>query len=269
MLKRTQTCGELTRDDVGQEVVLNGWVDTRRDHGGLIFIDLRDRYGLTQVVFEPGTGRRRRRPVARPRTSATSTSSASGGSSPRLAGKENPKLKTGAIEVRAAELEVFNAAPTPPFEIHGAEANEELRLKYRYLDLRRPGDAGSLHPPPQDDAVDAQHHVRPRLPRGRDAHPGPEHPRRRPRLPRPQPGPPRALLRPAAVAAAVQAGPDGRRVRPLLPDRPLLPRRGPPVQPPARVHPARRRDVVRRGRGRHRHDGESRRRHGQEFTGET
>ncbi len=137
MLKRTQTCGELTQDQVGQEVILNGWVDTRRDHGGLIFIDLRDRYGLTQVVFEPGT-----------------TTSAGGDPHdlrnehvigvkgmvhPRLAGKENPRLKTGAIEVRATELEVFNASPTPPFEVSGAtEANEELRLKYRYLDLRRP-----------------------------------------------------------------------------------------------------------------------------------
>ena len=142
MLKRTQTCGELTKDQVGQEVVLNGWVDTRRDHGGLIFIDLRDRYGLTQVVFEPQAG-----------DSDTADDSmraahdlrnehvigVRGVVHPRLAGKENPKLKTGAIEVRATELEVFNAAPTPPFEVSGpTEANEELRLKYRYLDLRRP-----------------------------------------------------------------------------------------------------------------------------------
>src|SRR4051812_21048972 len=134
MLKRTKTCGELTRDDVGQEVILNGWVDTRRDHGGLVFIDLRDRYGLTQVVFEPGTG-----PIERAQDLRNEhVIGVRGTVAPRLAGKENPRLKTGAIEVRALELEVFNAAPTPPFEIHGAEANEELRLKYRYLDLRRP-----------------------------------------------------------------------------------------------------------------------------------
>ena len=142
MLKRTQTCGELTTEQVGQEVVLNGWVDTRRDHGGLIFIDLRDRYGLTQVVFEPNSG---------DATDSIDLTHAAhdlrnehvigvrGIVHPRLAGKENPKLKTGAIEVRATELEVFNAAPTPPFEVNSAtEANEELRLKYRYLDLRRP-----------------------------------------------------------------------------------------------------------------------------------
>ncbi len=136
MLKRTHTCGELTRDQVGREIILNGWVDTRRDHGGLIFIDLRDRYGLTQVVFEPGD-------EAGPLLKAADLRNehvigVRGTVAPRLAGKENPKLKTGAVEVRALQLEVFNAAPTPPFEIHGAEANEELRLRYRYLDLRRP-----------------------------------------------------------------------------------------------------------------------------------
>ncbi len=141
MLKRTKTCGALTRDDVGQEVVLNGWVDTRRDHGGLIFIDLRDRYGLTQVVFEPGApgAGDAKDPLHKAHDLRNEhVIGVRGKVAPRLPGKENPKLKTGAIEVHAAELEVFNAAPTPPFEIHGAEANEELRLKYRYLDLRRP-----------------------------------------------------------------------------------------------------------------------------------
>ena len=139
MLKRTQTCGELTRDHVGQEVVLNGWVDTRRDHGGLIFIDLRDRYGLTQVVFEPGTGATADAIHGAHDLRNEHVIGVKGIVHPRLAGKENPKLKTGAIEVRATALEVFNAAPTPPFEVNSAtEANEELRLKYRYLDLRRP-----------------------------------------------------------------------------------------------------------------------------------
>ncbi len=138
MLKRTQTCGDLTREHVGREVILNGWVDTRRDHGGLIFIDLRDRYGLTQVVFEPDSGAAAG-PLGRAHDLRNEhVIGVRGVVAPRLPGKENPRLKTGAIEVRAAELEVFNAAPTPPFEIHGAEANEELRLKYRYLDLRRP-----------------------------------------------------------------------------------------------------------------------------------
>ena len=139
MLKRTKTCGELTRDQIGREVILNGWVDTRRDHGGLIFIDLRDRYGLTQVVFQPDaggdTGPLRKAQELR----NEHVIGVRGTVAPRLEGKENPKLKTGAIEVRAAELEVFNASPTPPFEVNGGgEANEELRLQYRYLDLRRP-----------------------------------------------------------------------------------------------------------------------------------
>src|SRR4051812_32717839 len=136
MLKRTQTCGDLNSKHVGQTVILNGWVDTRRDHGGLVFIDLRDRYGLTQVVFEPEQGAALMAAAHDLRTEYVI--GVKGTVTPRLPGKENPRLKTGSIEVKATELEVFNATLTPPFEIQGAEANEELRLKYRYLDLRRP-----------------------------------------------------------------------------------------------------------------------------------
>jgi aspartyl-tRNA synthetase len=136
MLKRTHTCGELGKDHVGLPVVLNGWVDTRRDHGGLVFIDLRDRYGLTQVVFDPEMGAELM--TAAHDLRAEYVIGVRGTVSARLPGKENPKLKTGAIEVKASALEVFNKTQTPPFEIQGAEANEELRLKYRYLDLRRP-----------------------------------------------------------------------------------------------------------------------------------
>src|SRR5579864_2061832 len=136
MLKRTHTCGELTADQSGQTVVLNGWVDTRRNHGGLVFIDLRDRYGLTQVVFEPDAGKEL---VAASQSLRNEyVVGVKGVVTPRLPGKANPKLKTGSIEVRASELEVFTATQTPPFEIQGAEAYEELRLQYRYLDLRRP-----------------------------------------------------------------------------------------------------------------------------------
>src|SRR3954469_4027554 len=137
MLKRTQTCGELTRDHVGREVVLNGWVDTRRDHGGLVFIDLRDRYGITQVVFDPRAGDALMASAHDLRPEFVI--GVRGTVAPRLPGKENPKHKTGAIEVQATDLEVFNKAQTPPFEINGgSEPNEELRLSYRYLDLRRP-----------------------------------------------------------------------------------------------------------------------------------
>src|SRR5882724_3271528 len=129
MLKRTQTCGDLTKDHVGQEVILNGWVDTRRDHGGLIFIDLRDRYGLTQVVFEPGAEGSPGPMLKAQELRNEHVIGVKGIVAPRLAGNENPKPKTGAIEVRATELEVFNASPTPPFEVNGGgEANEELRL---------------------------------------------------------------------------------------------------------------------------------------------
>ncbi len=137
MLKRTHTCGELSAKQVGETVILNGWVDTRRDHGGLIFIDLRDRYGLTQVVFEPDAGAALMEDAGALRSEFVI--GIRGTVAPRLAGKENPKLATGQIEVRAQTLEVFNKTVTPPFEISGAaEPNEELRLTYRYLDLRRP-----------------------------------------------------------------------------------------------------------------------------------
>jgi len=136
LYKRTHTCGELTVDHVGKPVVLNGWVDAWRDFGGLMFIDLRDRYGITQVVFEPDAGHELQARAAELRNEYVV--GIKGTVAPRLPGKENPKLKTGGIEVRAQELAVYNATPTPPFEMHGPEPNEELRLTYRYLDLRRP-----------------------------------------------------------------------------------------------------------------------------------
>ncbi len=136
LYKRTHTCGDLTHHHVGQEVVLNGWVDGYRNFGGLVFVDLRDRYGITQVVFEPDAGAELQAQAGELRNEYVV--GVKGKVAPRLAGKENPKLKTGAIEVRARELAVYNATPTPPFEMHGPEPNEELRLTYRYLDLRRP-----------------------------------------------------------------------------------------------------------------------------------
>jgi aspartyl-tRNA synthetase len=136
LLKRTHTCGELTVLDVGKPVVLNGWVDAWRDFGGLVFIDLRDRYGITQVVFEPDAGHELQARSHELRNEYVV--GIAGRVAPRLPGKENPKLKTGGIEVRASELVIYNATPTPPFEMHGPEPNEELRLTYRYLDLRRP-----------------------------------------------------------------------------------------------------------------------------------
>jgi aspartyl-tRNA synthetase len=136
LYKRTHSCGELNVEDVGKPVILNGWVDAYRDFGGLVFIDLRDRYGITQVVFEPDAGKELQARAGELRNEYVV--GIKGTVARRLAGKENPRLKTGGIEVRASELVVYNATPTPPFEMHGPEPNEELRLTYRYLDLRRP-----------------------------------------------------------------------------------------------------------------------------------
>lgn len=137
MLKRTHTCGDLTAEAVGQTVVLNGWVDTRRDHGGLVFIDLRDRYGLTQVVFDPeADGGALLESAQQLRNEYVI--GVKGTVALRLPGKENPRLSTGQVEVKAAALELFNSCQTPPFELTGPEPNEELRLEHRFLDLRRP-----------------------------------------------------------------------------------------------------------------------------------
>ena len=133
--KRTHNCGELGRRQVGQSVVLMGWVSTRRDHGGIIFIDLRDRWGLTQVnirpesaVYEDAKKLRNEWVVA-----------FKGVVENRPNGMVNPHLSTGEIEVIADELEILNSAATPPFNIVGENTvSEDLRLKYRFLDLRRP-----------------------------------------------------------------------------------------------------------------------------------
>lgn len=137
MLKRTHTCGELRPSHIGQPVILNGWVDAWRDFGGLVFIDLRDRFGITQVVFEPEAGKELIERAHELRNEYVI--GVRGTVAQRLAGKENPKLGTGSIEVRVVELEVFNEAQTPPFDVNSADANEELRLEHRFLSLRRPG----------------------------------------------------------------------------------------------------------------------------------
>jgi aspartyl-tRNA synthetase len=132
---RTHSAGELRKDDAGEVVRLAGWVHRRRDHGGLIFIDLRDRWGLTQVTFHPErddifSSAERLRPEW--------SISVEGEVVRRPEGNENPDLPTGAIEVEATGLEILNPSETPPFEIErDRPVDETLRLKYRYLDLRR------------------------------------------------------------------------------------------------------------------------------------
>jgi len=138
-MKRTHHCAQLTEADVGAAVSLSGWVDSIRDHGGIIFIDLRDRKGVSQVKFDP---------IGSPELSARaaqlkpeSVISVSGKVVPRPEGTVNPSLPTGAVEVEASALEVLNVSETPPFPLDdagGDKVNEDLRLTYRYLDLRRP-----------------------------------------------------------------------------------------------------------------------------------
>lgn len=135
--KRTHTCGELTKSDTGKQVILNGWVDIRRDLGGVIFIDLRDRYGLTQVVFSPQDDEEAHRLADQLRTEFVI--GVKGVVKERSEENINPKMPTGDIEIRVRELYIFSKAETPPFEIKDdVRTNEDLRLKYRYLDLRRP-----------------------------------------------------------------------------------------------------------------------------------
>jgi aspartyl-tRNA synthetase len=135
-MRRTHTCGQLGAGDVGRDVVLMGWVLRRRDHGGVIFVDLRDREGITQVVFNP-----ERAPGAHAKAEAIRGEfvlGVRGQVRNRPEGMLNPNLPTGAIEVMADELKIFNQAQTPPFLIEdNVDVAEGTRLKYRHIDLRR------------------------------------------------------------------------------------------------------------------------------------
>ncbi|MBM3228149.1 aspartate--tRNA ligase [Candidatus Peribacteria bacterium] len=132
---RTHTCGQLTKADVGSTITLCGWVHRRRDHGGLIFIDLRDRYGFTQIVFDP---KDKELFAKAERVRPEWVLKVTGDVTKRLEGAAREDNPTGAIEVRVAEITVLNEAKTPPFEIDQDKGvAEELRLEYRYLDLRR------------------------------------------------------------------------------------------------------------------------------------
>ena len=137
MLKRTHNCAQLRLGDAGAKVVLAGWVHSYRDHGGLVFIDLRDREGMTQLVFDPEN-----QPDAHKLAGTARCEwvlAAEGVARPRSEGMANPKLATGEIEVAVERLEILNTSKTPPFEMSEAEkTGEELRLINRYIDLRRP-----------------------------------------------------------------------------------------------------------------------------------
>ncbi len=137
---RSHYCGEINESLVGQEIEVCGWVHRRRDHGGVIFIDLRDREGLLQVVFDPD------RPeifAEAERIRSEYVLKVKGLVRPRPEGTVNPNMRTGQVEVLAHELETLNKSETPPFH-HDEQANEDIRLKYRYLDLRREDMLGNL-----------------------------------------------------------------------------------------------------------------------------
>lgn len=136
-LNRTHMATELSTANVGEKVILTGWVNTRRDHGGLIFVDLRDRTGLIQLVFSPETGQKAFEKAEKIRSEYVLAVVGTVRNRSELT--INPKLKTGEIEVYVEELRVLNSAKTPPFYIEeNVDVDENIRLKYRYLDLRRP-----------------------------------------------------------------------------------------------------------------------------------
>jgi len=136
-LRRSVNCGDLRSSDIGKEVILNGWAQTTRDHGGLIFVDLRDRSGLAQLTFDPAVSS-----VAHETAQSIRSEfvlAVKGIVKPRPEGTVNTKLPTGEVEVHITELEILNISKTPPFAINddsAAEVDENVRLKYRYLDLR-------------------------------------------------------------------------------------------------------------------------------------
>jgi aspartyl-tRNA synthetase len=139
MTKRSHHCAQLTKAELGSSVSLSGWVDSVRDHGGIIFIDLRDRKGVTQVKFDPKGSPELSARASHLRPESVVT--VAGKVVPRPEGTVNPSLPTGEVEVDATHLELLNASDTPPFPLDdagGDKVNEDLRLTYRYLDLRRP-----------------------------------------------------------------------------------------------------------------------------------
>lgn len=134
---RTHTCNDLRKEHIGHEVTLSGWVHRRRDHGGIIFIDLRDRYGLTQLIFDDTVDETEF--AAAETLRSEFVIQVEGRVRKRLQGTENKDLETGAIEIEVKSLKILNESKALPFEIDSDEmVNEDLRLKYRYLDLRKP-----------------------------------------------------------------------------------------------------------------------------------
>ncbi len=220
-MMRSHYCGQLNESLDGQEITLCGWVHRRRDHGGVIFLDIRDRDGLAQVVFDPD---RAETFAAADRVRSEYVVKITGKVRLRPAGATNANMASGMIEVLGYELEVLNESETPPFPLNEfSDVGEETRLRYRFLDLRRPEMAEKLRLRSRMTTSIRRFLGRERLPRRRDADPDPCHPGRRARLPGAEPYSRRFILCLAAIATAVQTAADGGRLRPLLPDRQVLP----------------------------------------------
>ena len=199
---RTHTCGGLGKSDVGQKAKLAGWIHSVRDHGGVIFIDLRDHYGKTQVVVNPKMDFYQELEKWRVETVVGFTGTVVA----RTPETVNPKLATGEIELVAEEMAVLGETEQIPFQVAKDEqAPEALRLEYRFLDLRRE----ELH-----------NNI---VLRVSDADPDQQFARRRTRLSRAEPRSSRSVLRSSAESPAVQAAADGCRIRQVFPGRALLP----------------------------------------------
>ncbi len=240
-MTRTDYCGRIDRRYLDQTVTVTGWVHRRRDHGGVIFIDMRDREGLVQVVCDPD----------RAQTFATAETlrneyciAVTGRVRARPEGTVNPVADVGrdrGARARAHGAERVADAAVP------ARRRESVGDRAPHAPRDRPAPARDAEQPEAPlSRRDGRAALprRPRLHRHRDAVPLQVHARGRARVPRAVAHPPRPVLRAPAIAAALQADADDRGVRPLLPDREVLPRRGPARGPPARVHADRHRDVV-------------------------
>src|SRR5437764_14117387 len=159
---RTHNCNSLRKTDIGQPVTLAGWVNVTRDHGGVTFIDLRDREGLTQIVFRPEENAELAAEAHHLRHE--DVIQIEGKVSARVPGTENPKLPTGDVELVPEKLRILNRADVLPFPIDAENPNEDLRLSYRYFDLRRPQMARNLQLRPKAmkakrDYLDAQGYI--------------------------------------------------------------------------------------------------------------
>ena len=215
-------------------VRLSGWIHRKRDHGGVLFVDLRDHYGLTQIVARAGS-----EPLAIARASARRIG---GDGRPARSSPAAPKRPTRTCRPARSSsspttVTVQSAAEELPLPVAGeADYPEDIRLRYRYLDLRRERLHRNIVLRSQVISLDPAADDRAGLHRVPDADPDRVEPRGRARLSRPEPRPSRQVLRASAGAADVQAIDHGRRLRPLFPDRALLPRRGCPRRPLARAN---------------------------------